>query len=232
LQAFGTTIRKGTATSINLIPDAGDVSEMLAEVRRARAVAEAVVVSVHSHEPSNESDEPAEFFRVFARHAIDAGAAVVVGHGPHRLRGVEVYNRGAILYSLGNFVYQLKEGQAPAADPYDGGIDMYSLAMGMSGRSPIRFGPDSDEWWESAVAVATLEAGMARSLQIHPADLGVATPGRRGLPRRPAPTRAVRILERLARLSERYDTVMRIENGVGVVQIGQGPSPTGNRKRD
>jgi poly-gamma-glutamate capsule biosynthesis protein CapA/YwtB (metallophosphatase superfamily) len=227
LEVFGTTIRKGTTTSVNLIPDAGDVSEILAEVRRARTIAEAVILSVHSHEPSNDSDEPAEFFSTFARQAIDAGAALVVGHGPHRLRGVEVYQRGAILYSLGNFLYQPSEGHAHANDPYDLGIDMYSLAMGVSGSgAPTRFGPDSEEWWEGAVAVATLDAGVPRSLQIHPVDLGVETPSRRGLPRRPTRQRAVGTLERLARLSDRYRTAIRIQNGVGVVQIGQGPSPT------
>jgi poly-gamma-glutamate synthesis protein (capsule biosynthesis protein) len=222
LEVFGTTIRRGTATSVNLVPNADDISDILAEVRRARAIAEAVMVSVHSHEPSNESDEPAEFFKTFAQQAIDAGAALVIGHGPHRLRGVEIYKGGAILYSLGNFVYQPSEGHAPTNDPYDAGIDMYSLAMGVSGGgAPIRFGPDNEEWWESAVAVATLEAGVARSLQIHPADLGVETAGRRGLPRIPTPKRAAGILEKLARLSERYGTAIRIENGVGVVQIGQ-----------
>jgi poly-gamma-glutamate synthesis protein (capsule biosynthesis protein) len=222
LEVFGTTIRKGTATSVNLVPNADDVSDILADVRRARAIAEAVVVSVHSHEPSNDSDEPAEFFETFARQAIDAGAALVVGHGPHRLRGVEVYNRGAILYSLGNFVYQPSEGHPSTSDPYDAGIDMYSLAMGVSGGgAPIRFGPESEEWWESAVAVATLDAGVPRSLQIHPTDLGVETPGRRGLPRTPTSPGAVRILERLAQLSKLYGTTIRIENGVGVVHLGQ-----------
>jgi poly-gamma-glutamate capsule biosynthesis protein CapA/YwtB (metallophosphatase superfamily) len=222
LEAFGTTIRKGSATSVSLIPNAGDVSEILDEVRRARAIADAVMLSVHSHEPSNDSDEPAEFFRTFARQAIDAGAALVVGHGPHQLRGVEVYERGAILYSLGNFVYRPSEGHAHASDPYDAGTDMYGLAMGISpGKAPIRFGPDNEKWWEGAVAVATLEAGLPLSLQIHPVDLGVETPGRRGLPRRPTSPRAVRSLERLARLSQRYGTTIRIENGVGVVQISR-----------
>ncbi len=35
---------------------------------------------------------------------IDAGADVVVGHGPHVLRGVEFYRGRPIAYSLGNFV--------------------------------------------------------------------------------------------------------------------------------
>lgn len=41
--------------------------------------------------------------RTFARTAIDAGADLVVGSGPHVLRGMEVYKGHLIAYSLGNF---------------------------------------------------------------------------------------------------------------------------------
>ena len=179
------------------------------------------MLSVHSHEPSNDSDKPAEFFRALARQAIDAGAALIVGHGPHRLRGVEVYKGGGILYSVGNFLYQLKEGQSPSTDQFDAGIDMYSLATGISGgRTASRFGVANEEWWEGAVAVATFESGALRSLQVHPVDLGWDRPAdRRGVPRKPAAPQAVKILERLAGLSQPYNTTVRIENGVGTVVI-------------
>lgn len=39
----------------------------------------------------------------FAHKMIDAGADMVVGHGPHVARGMEVYNNKFIAYSLGNF---------------------------------------------------------------------------------------------------------------------------------
>src|SRR5262245_44014693 len=39
----------------------------------------------------------------FAHAAVDAGADLVVGHGPHVLRGMEWYKRRLIAYSLGNF---------------------------------------------------------------------------------------------------------------------------------
>jgi hypothetical protein len=39
----------------------------------------------------------------FAHTAIDAGADIVFGHGPHVTRGVEVYKKRFIAYSLGNF---------------------------------------------------------------------------------------------------------------------------------
>lgn len=40
----------------------------------------------------------------FARAAVEAGADLVLGHGPHVLRGVECYWQKLIVYSLGNFV--------------------------------------------------------------------------------------------------------------------------------
>ena len=39
----------------------------------------------------------------FAHMAVDAGADLVLGSGPHVLRGMEVYHRRLIAYSLGNF---------------------------------------------------------------------------------------------------------------------------------
>ena len=40
----------------------------------------------------------------FSHTAIDAGADIIIGHGPHVLRGIELYNNKLICYSLGNFL--------------------------------------------------------------------------------------------------------------------------------
>jgi hypothetical protein len=40
---------------------------------------------------------------LFSRTVIDAGADLVLGHGPHVLRGMEIYKDRLIAYSLGNF---------------------------------------------------------------------------------------------------------------------------------
>jgi len=40
----------------------------------------------------------------FAHTVIDAGADMVIGHGPHVLRAMEVYKNKLIAYSLGNFL--------------------------------------------------------------------------------------------------------------------------------
>jgi len=40
----------------------------------------------------------------FSHNAIDSGADLIIGHGPHVLRGVELYKNKLICYSLGNFL--------------------------------------------------------------------------------------------------------------------------------
>lgn len=47
--------------------------------------------------------EPRGHLIQFAHAVVDAGADLVLGHGPHVLRGMEVYRRRLIVYSLGNF---------------------------------------------------------------------------------------------------------------------------------
>ena len=93
---MGTSLTVGDRTSVSLSLDDRDAAEICDAIARARQQAEAVIVSVHSHEPANDSDGPAPFLRTFAHQAIDAGAALVVSHGPHRVRGIEVYKGAAI----------------------------------------------------------------------------------------------------------------------------------------
>lgn len=89
--------------------------EVAAErVRSAAADADIVVVTFHAgaegadrdHVPEGPEEylgEPRGDSRAFAHAVIDAGADLVVGHGPHVLRGMEVYGGRLIAYSLGNF---------------------------------------------------------------------------------------------------------------------------------
>ncbi len=73
------------------------------DIAKAKEQADLVIVSIHA---GNEYvHEPIKTQRNFAHTAIDAGAALVIGHHPHVLQPVEDYNGGLILYSLGNFVF-------------------------------------------------------------------------------------------------------------------------------
>jgi Bacterial capsule synthesis protein PGA_cap len=82
-------------------------------VHRAARRAEIVAVLFHggaegsgqTHTPRGREHafgEDRGDLRAFARTAIDAGADVVLGSGPHVLRGLELYRHRLIAYSLGN----------------------------------------------------------------------------------------------------------------------------------
>jgi Bacterial capsule synthesis protein PGA_cap len=84
-------------------------------VRRAQARASRVVVIIHAgaeggdrlHTPLGSESYLGENrggARAFSHAVIDAGASIVLGSGPHVIRGVERYRGRLIAYSLGNFV--------------------------------------------------------------------------------------------------------------------------------
>jgi len=64
---------------------------------------QAVIVSLHAGKQYVAKHNTLQ--TELARHAIDSGADLVVGHHPHVLQGIEIYKQRTILYSLGNFAY-------------------------------------------------------------------------------------------------------------------------------
>ena len=83
-------------------------------VRKAARLADVVVVTMHAGAEGTERQHVARKTELFlgenrgnavrfAHAVVDAGADLVVGHGPHVLRGMEWYKRRLIAYSLGNF---------------------------------------------------------------------------------------------------------------------------------
>lgn len=219
LNLFGTTVTKGDRTAVELVTEPEDVTELLDEVARARKSSAAVIVSIHAHEPGNLSDEEPEFLRTVARQAIDAGADLVVGHGPHRLRGIEIHKKRPILYSLGNFIFQDRALHAAAADIFEDATQTILTGIAApvdDGRAVLDF--DDNVWWESVVARATFRRGEFVQLALHPIDLGVGQPKQtRGVPRVASPTVAARVLSRLQRLSEPFKTRIEIREGIGIV---------------
>ncbi len=199
ISLFGTTIRKGTRTMIEFVVDERDEREILETIRSARRAAEFVIVSVHSHEPANASAEPAEFLRHFARRAIDAGAHAIVGHGPHRMRAVEAYGGGIILYSVGDFVYQTADVKPGAASEFDAGSDLFAQAIGAM--SPPR-PPDQSSSGASLLAQLEFGAQGLTGVGLEPLEIDAD-----GIPRIASGQKRAEILEDLARLSAGSRTV-------------------------
>lgn len=91
-----------------------DIASAKRLVRAADRVADVVVVTMHAGaegrdqqhvRPGTErflGENRGDSMR-FAHAVVDAGADLVVGSGPHVLRGMEWYKRRLIAYSLGNF---------------------------------------------------------------------------------------------------------------------------------
>lgn len=95
LEFNATATRPGTAP--------GDLRYLSADVKKARQLADVVVVSFHWSSELLKERKP--YQADLAKAAINAGAHLVVGHHPHVIQGVEVYKHGLIAYSLGNFIF-------------------------------------------------------------------------------------------------------------------------------
>lgn len=100
-----------TSGGTNDLRDVEGAARLVSEVS---ADADLVVVSFHGGAEGADRqhvvDGKEEFLgedrgdlRRFARAVVDAGADLVLGHGPHVVRGMEVYQGRLVAYSLGNF---------------------------------------------------------------------------------------------------------------------------------
>jgi poly-gamma-glutamate capsule biosynthesis protein CapA/YwtB (metallophosphatase superfamily) len=82
-----------------------DVKMMIELIRGAKTEADFVIAAFHWGLSQSRALTRSQL--TLGRAAVDAGARLIVGHHPHVLQGVEVYKRSLILYSLGNFVFDL-----------------------------------------------------------------------------------------------------------------------------
>lgn len=91
-----------------------NIDQCREEVSKLSSEYDILVVSFHGgtegtnalhtkNEQENLYGEPRGNVIQFAHAMIDAGADVIIGHGPHVPRGMEIYKDRIIAYSLGNF---------------------------------------------------------------------------------------------------------------------------------
>ncbi|MEN7342707.1 MAG: CapA family protein [Pseudomonadota bacterium] len=105
LVAFAVT--RNSNMMLDIVPAATTVAELASDH-------DIVIVSFHGgaegldamHVPFAEEtyyNEPRGDVVAFSRAMVDSGADLVIGHGPHVVRGMERYKERLIAYSLGNF---------------------------------------------------------------------------------------------------------------------------------
>ena len=202
-----------------------DLQELQAGVRDADQQSDWVVVSIHAHESATPADKskPAEFVIEFAHAMIDAGADMVVGHGHHMLRGIEVYKGKPIFYSLANFIFENDLVQFQPADNYeklklpDNSLpsDYFSKR---SKNDTIGFPMDRKHWQSVMAEVVFAEDRTLKQVRLHPLALGFGqSRTKRGQPY-PAPeAEAAQIFKDLEELCAQFGTTVHNKNGVGIL---------------
>lgn len=211
----------GTATEANKV----DVARTLAGISEARRQADYVLVSLHAHEMLGmDKTVPAAFLGDFSRRCIDAGAHAVIGHGPHVLRGIEMYRGRPIFHSLGNFIFHNETIATLPQDFYD------KFAMGLTENVADAIDKRSDTntkgfaanpWaWKSVLVRWNMQGEAADLIELIPVELGYGVArSRRGTP---CLSEDDTILPHLAELSAPFGTRIVIDGGIGRVVLENG----------
>ena len=207
---------------IESVPHEQDLKRITDEVCEAKRQADVVLVSFHAHEyDETDTTVPAKFLELFSRACIDAGADAVIGHGPHELRGIEIYREKPIFYSVGNFLF---ETDTVALQPYDAYVNkelpvttrVGSYMDDRSQNGKVGFGTLS-EIWNAVMPSWTMENGRLSEIRLYPVELNQhAKRPQRGLPYM---NRSEETLRYLSRLCKPYGTEIEIRDGVGYVRL-------------
>jgi poly-gamma-glutamate synthesis protein (capsule biosynthesis protein) len=220
LTLFDRTIRAGSSTGMRTTLHAGDLERNLDSIREARKQAKLVIVSLHAHEFDTRPEEPAQFIIDFAHQCIDAGAHIVMGSGPHLLRGIEIYKGRPIFYSLGNLWFQYETLEYLPPDTYEYyGLPVDSSPSDFADHALLDFQKDS-RYWETLIPVCEFERGRLKCISLHPVTLGYGQPrAKRGQPRLANSKASQKILAGIQALSRPFNTIIREQGGVGHVVL-------------
>lgn len=221
----GQVYRVGQGALVSYEMELYDHAGLLKAVRDAKAQSDLTLFAMHAHEsPTGLDDDtpaPPDFLSRLFHNAVDAGADVVVGGGPHSLRGIEIYRGRPIFHGVGVFyisgeIKALQEtalqvfpdpetGRAPAPKPEE---------------QSVRAGGNPASWYDGLVAAVDYQDGRARRVRLYPLDVGnTYDRSRRGIPHLADPRTARRILENLQEWSAPFGTRMTFDGSVGIITI-------------
>ncbi len=201
-----------------------DLEQIVRTVRDAARQADFVLVTSHTHESAGPREIPADFLIETAHAVIDAGADVFAGHGPHVLRGIEIYQGKPIFYSLGDFIFQNETVELQPADNYEAyDLPPDALPGEFQDRRIERSRgggfPGDPAYWEGVLAMTEFRGGTLHEVRLYPVTLGHGLDRpQRGRPLLAAGEGASAILGGLAELSEAFGTRVRMEGGIGVIR--------------
>ena len=223
-QPFGRALMFEAAEKAEIIskPHPVDMKRITDAIAEARFMADYVVVSMHNHELVGKSKETVDqVSKEFAHACIDAGADAIIGTGPHLLRGMEIYKNKPIFFCLGDFIIQLETIlRAPdgmfAKQNLDGNdrLDVMFNDRSANGKRGLCYDPIM---YKSVIPYWEADENGLTKLILMPIEeqFGMPRP-RAGWPQK---NTSMNIMEHFAEMSKPFGVDIKIENGLGVVQL-------------
>jgi poly-gamma-glutamate synthesis protein (capsule biosynthesis protein) len=245
VQLFGVWYKVGTPGTRSFEMDRDDLRENLRSMRNGKYLSEFEIATIHAHQGPITAqqwlfeDQTPDFLVDLAHQAIDNGADMFVGHGPHVLRGIQIYKGKPIFYGLGEFFYQWQHfdsallsgswpqssgegrgrGRGGAAAAEEQAIDVRVS----TGLRPINF--------EAMIALSRFDKGKLVEVRLYPTSGDWDGPiSMLGMPRMAPPAMAQAILQRVQALSKPFGTTIAIEGNVGVIRVDQATQTTAGRQ--
>lgn len=224
-------IERGAVAGVRTFSNEKDRKAILANIRDAANRSECVLVSVHTHEGTDEnwySERAAPFIEEFARLAVEAGAAAVLCHGAHMLRGIEFHRGAPIFYSLNSLMMEFEAAETRMTpemyEAYGFTRDALPSDLHMSrihddqGRKQGFYA--EPRFSRSVIAVCDFGGGTPRvSLVPIDLDLGRPRPSDRGLPALASAEEGRAIAADMTRLSRWYGTAFAYDAASGRITV-------------
>ncbi|MCI0879983.1 MAG: CapA family protein [Chloroflexi bacterium] len=217
--------------AVKTSPNPDDVAGIGNWLRGAQKQSDWMIYGAHCHESGATGEfhgstrvSPPDFLVEFAHWTIDQGCALFAGHGPHFLRGIEIYKNRPIFYSLGNFIFQNESVLWLPQEAYRRFNLGYDQTPGdyldtRSGGGTRAFAGDP-VFWQSVVAVCNYAGGELREIVLHPIDMGYGRPiPQRGRPVLAEGHIAQQTLTWLQDVSRPYGTEISIEGDTGFIRL-------------
>ena len=193
-----------------------DMARVEKAILEAKLQADYILISLHTHEMKAKSLENVpDFISEFCHRCIDCGAHAVIGHGPHLLRGVEVYKERPIFHSLGDFILQLYSVEVAPEDFYQkygltSSAGIHTLLKTRSKNFSIGL-MERPVMQESVIPYWEMENGKLTKLELLP--ITCYNNSDKSISGLPVVANGINIMQRLAKLSEPYGVRMKMENG-------------------
>ncbi len=222
VELFGSLYKAGAKIGqLTYTMNRTDLQDNLKAIKNGKQYADFVIATIHAHQgdtllqPFLFEDQPPDFLVALAHDSIDNGADAFVGHGPHLLRGIEIYKGKPIFYDLGEFFREWDWSCDCNFSPNGDLTQAENVVRGLENRGvmePINY--------ESVVALSRFDKGQLQEVRIYPVWGRQDGPlSRRGLPMTAPPEIAQRILARLQKLSAPFGTKIAIEGNMGVIRV-------------